>query len=46
MILFYPVAQVSAVADALDRFETLLSVRDFMRLLEVSSAQMAQRRTA
>ena len=41
-----PVAQVSAVADALDRFETLLSVRDFMRLLEVSSAQMAQRKTA
>ncbi len=41
-----PAAQVSAVGDALDRFETLLSVRDFMRLLEVSSAQMAQRKTA
>ncbi len=41
-----PAAQVSAAADALDRFEIVASVREFMRLLEVSGTQVAQRKTA
>ena len=40
-----PAAQVAEVSAALDRFETITSVRDFMRLLEVSSAPMTQRKT-
>ena len=41
-----PAVQVADVFVALDRFETISSVRDFMRLLEVSPARMAQRKTS
>ena len=41
-----PARQVANVSAALDRFETITSVRDFMRLLEVSPARVVQRKFA
>lgn len=41
-----PAAQVAQLSRALDRFETVSSVREFMRLLEVPQAAPAQRKTA
>ena len=41
-----PASQVVKLSQALDRFETITSVREFMRLLEVPAAPQAQRRTA
>jgi 2-methylcitrate dehydratase PrpD len=41
-----PVARVKAVSQALDGFEALKSVREFMRLLEVPSAPQVQRKIA
>jgi 2-methylcitrate dehydratase PrpD len=41
-----PARQVAAVSAALDRFETVTSVRDFMRLLEVPVAPAAMRKRA
>ena len=41
-----PVAQVAKLSQALDQFETVSSVRDFMRLLEVPSTPKVQRKIA
>ena len=41
-----PASQVARIAQALDQFETVTSVRAFMRLLEVPTAQQVQRKTA
>ena len=41
-----PMAQVKQVAEALDQFETVKSVRAFMRLLETPATQQGQRRLA
>ncbi len=41
-----PLAQVAKLSQALDQFESVKSVREFMRLLEVSAAGLGQRRVA
>ena len=41
-----PAQQVTAVSQALDQFESLASVRDFMRLPEVPVQPRAQRKSA
>ena len=41
-----PVAQVAKLSQALDQFETVSSIRDFMRLLEVPSTPKVQRKIA
>ncbi len=41
-----PQRQVAAVVQALDQFDNVASVREFMRLLEVSAAQQDTRKTA
>jgi len=41
-----PVAQVKKLSQTLDRFDTMTSVRKFMRMLEVPAAPQAQRRIA
>jgi 2-methylcitrate dehydratase PrpD len=41
-----PVSQVAKLSQALDHFETVTSVRDFMRLLEVPAVPQTQRKIA